>query len=64
MFRKCSDQLIQRCVPEEEMQDIFYHYHSLDCGGHFGGQRTTRKVLQSGFYYPTLFKDAYIFVMH
>ena len=26
-------------------------------GGHHGGQRTAAKVLQSGFYWPTLFKD-------
>ena len=28
-------------------------------GGHFNGQWTTTKVLQSGFYWPTLFKDAH-----
>ena len=27
----------------------------------FGGQRTTAKVLQSGFYWPTLFKGAQSF---
>ncbi|XP_057423581.1 uncharacterized protein LOC130717384 [Lotus japonicus] len=30
----------------------------LAVGGHFGPQRTTRKVLDSGFYWPTIFKDA------
>ena len=30
--------------------------------GHFGGQRTATKVLQSGFYWPSLFKDAHQFV--
>ncbi|XP_027169380.1 uncharacterized protein LOC113769101 [Coffea eugenioides] len=33
----------------------------LACGGHFGPKRTARKVLESGFYWPTLFKDAYLF---
>ena len=27
-------------------------------GGHFGPQRTTAKVLEAGFYWPTLFNDA------
>ncbi|XP_072071870.1 uncharacterized protein [Arachis hypogaea] len=31
-------------------------------GGHFGGERTATKVLQSGFYWPTLFKDSQKFV--
>ncbi|XP_062080347.1 uncharacterized protein LOC133785106 [Humulus lupulus] len=51
-----------RCVPEEEMLSILTHCHSLHCGGHFGGTRTAAKVLQSGFYWPTLFKDANDFV--
>ena len=29
---------------------------------HHAGDRTTHKVLQSGFYWPTLFKDAHKFV--
>ena len=39
------------------MRAIFLHYHSLECGCHFSGQRTTTKVLQS-----CLFKDAHSFV--
>ena len=30
--------------------------------GHFGGQRIAAKVLQSGFYWPTLFKEVHQFV--
>ena len=28
------------------------------CGGHFASRKTRAKVLKSGFYWPTLFKDA------
>ncbi|XP_068332797.1 uncharacterized protein [Pyrus communis] len=35
----------------------------LACGGHFGTQRTSLKVLECGFYWPTLFKDARNFCM-
>ncbi|KAK8491391.1 hypothetical protein V6N11_073717 [Hibiscus sabdariffa] len=51
----------KRCVPEEEQMDIMYHCHAATCGGHFGGNRTAAKILQSGFYWPTLFKDAHAF---
>ena len=44
------------------MGSILSHCHTLPCGGHFGGQRTIEKVLQSGFYWPTLFKDAHHFI--
>ena len=62
LYRHCADQVIRRCVPEDEMYNILNHCHTLSCGGHFGGQRTAAKVLQSGFYWPSLFKDAHQFV--
>ena len=62
LYRHCADQVIRRCVPEDEMNSILNHCHTLPCGGHFGGQRTTAKVLQSGFYWPSLFKDAHQFI--
>ena len=49
-------------MPKDEMNSILNHCHTLPCGGHFGGQRTVAKVLQSGFYWLTLFKDAHQFV--
>ena len=62
LYRHCADQVIRRCVLEDEMHSILNHCHTLSCGGHFGGQRTAAKVLQSGFYWPSLFKDAHQFV--
>ena len=43
--------------------NILRHCHSLECGGRFGGARIAAKVLQSGFYWPTLLKDAHSFVV-
>ncbi|XP_062075367.1 uncharacterized protein LOC133779420 [Humulus lupulus] len=48
LYKHCPDQVIRRCVPKEEMLSILTHCHSLHCGGHFGGTRTTAKVLKSG----------------
>ena len=36
-YKHCSDQVIRRCVSEDEMGSILNHYHTLSCGGHFGG---------------------------
>ena len=44
------------------MESVLNHCHTLAYGGHFGGDRTAAKVLQSEFYWPTLFKDAHQFV--
>ncbi|XP_062104355.1 uncharacterized protein LOC133815540 [Humulus lupulus] len=44
MYKHCPDQVIRRCVPEEEMLSILTHCHSLHCGGHFGRTRTAAKT--------------------
>ena len=53
-----ADKIIRRCVLEEEQEHILLMCHSSLCGGHFASRKTGAKVLQSGFYWPTLFKDA------
>jgi transposase InsO family protein len=40
------------------MYDIFKACHDGPCGGHFADKRTTYKILQSGYYWPTIFRDA------
>ncbi len=62
LLKICSDQVLRRCVPDNEIKLILRFCHSLECGGHFSGQRTAHKVLESGFYWPTLNKDAHLFV--
>ena len=59
LYKYCVDQIIRRCVSEREHQGIFSHCHENACGGHFVSQKTAMKVLQSGFYFPSLFKDAH-----
>ncbi|KAL4289548.1 hypothetical protein GQ457_14G014080 [Hibiscus cannabinus] len=61
LFKQCADQIIRRCIPEEEQQMVLEQCHSAPYGGHFGGNRTAAKVLQSGLYWPTLHRDAQLF---
>ena len=39
-------------------------YHASSYGGHFVGDKTIQKILQSGFYWPTSFKDCFEWVKH
>ena len=59
LFKYCADQIIRKCVPEEEQEGILSHCHDNACGGHFASQKIAMKMLHSGFYWPSLFKDAY-----
>nr|XP_016454736.1 PREDICTED: uncharacterized protein LOC107778923 [Nicotiana tabacum] len=58
----CVDKLMRRCIPEKEVELVLYDCHASPYGGHHGGDITIAKVLQSGFFWPTLFKDAHTFV--
>ena len=49
--------IIRRCVPENEKGKILNECHASPYGGHFSGERTAYKILQSGFYWPTIFRD-------
>ena len=61
LFKYCPDQIMRRCVPNDEQSRILTFYHSEACGGHFSARKTADKILQAGFYWPTLFKDCFDF---
>ena len=46
-------------MPKGEQQGILNHCPENACGGHFASQKTAMKVLQFGFYWPSLFKNAH-----
>ncbi|XP_073031172.1 uncharacterized protein [Primulina eburnea] len=59
-----EDGIIRRCIPAEEVSSILSHCHSGPTGGHVGASKTATKILQAGFYWPTLFKDAHSYVLN
>ncbi|XP_022886915.1 uncharacterized protein LOC111402844 [Olea europaea var. sylvestris] len=56
-----ANQIIRRCVPEDEMKLILSRVHASAYGGHFGPTKTAAKVFQCGFFWPTLFKYCHSF---
>ncbi|CAM8926445.1 unnamed protein product [Rhodiola kirilowii] len=54
-----ADQILRRCIPDNEIASVICFCHEFACGGHFGPRRTARKILDSGFFWPSLFRDAY-----
>ena len=49
--------IIRRCVPESEQCKIVSECHASPYGGHFSEEITAHKILQSGFYCPTILRD-------
>ncbi|GJY47683.1 reverse transcriptase domain-containing protein [Tanacetum coccineum] len=59
LFKICADQVIQRCVAGQEAIDILIACHSGPTGGHYGANYTAKKIFDSGFYWPTIYRDAH-----
>ncbi|GJR31397.1 reverse transcriptase domain-containing protein [Tanacetum coccineum] len=59
LFKICADQVIRRCVFGKEAYDILMACHDGPTGGRHGANYTARKVFDSGFFWPTIYKDAH-----
>ena len=64
LFIRGSNLIIRRCVPEIEQGKVLDKCHASPYGGQFAGDRITHKILQSCFYWPTLFRDYFEWVKH
>nr|GEZ75101.1 reverse transcriptase domain-containing protein [Tanacetum cinerariifolium] len=59
LFRTCADQIIRRCVAGKEAIDVLNACHSRPTGGHYRASYTAKKVFESSFYWPSIYKDAF-----
>ncbi|GJX37561.1 reverse transcriptase domain-containing protein [Tanacetum coccineum] len=59
LFKICANQMIRRCVAGQEAFNILKACHSGPTGGHYGANYTAKNVFNSGFYWPTIYRDAH-----
>ncbi|GJT45883.1 reverse transcriptase domain-containing protein [Tanacetum coccineum] len=64
LFKICADQVIRRCVFGKEANEILMACHNGPTGGHHSANYTARKVFDTGFFWPTIYKDAFNLVKH
>ncbi|GJX00724.1 reverse transcriptase domain-containing protein [Tanacetum coccineum] len=53
----CPDNIMRRCVAGDEISKILAHYHYGPTGGHHSASITERKVYESRFFWPSIFRD-------
>ena len=61
LFKYCPNQLLRRCVSNDDQIGALTFCHSEACGGHFSVRKMADKILQADFYWLTLFKDCFDF---
>ncbi|GKC98936.1 reverse transcriptase domain-containing protein [Tanacetum coccineum] len=57
--KDAKSRLLRRCVHGQEAVDILTACHNGPTGGHHGANYTAKKVFDSGFYWPTIYRDAH-----
>ncbi|GJZ00548.1 reverse transcriptase domain-containing protein [Tanacetum coccineum] len=63
VFRLCADNVMRRCVTGSEILEILAHCHSRPTRGHHSASITGRKIYESRFFWPSIFKDAKDYVI-
>nr|GEU98955.1 reverse transcriptase domain-containing protein [Tanacetum cinerariifolium] len=62
LFKVCSDGMIRRCISRPETQTILDQCQQRPTGGHYRPNITAKKVLDSGFYWLRIIKEAHTLV--
>nr|GEV67741.1 reverse transcriptase domain-containing protein [Tanacetum cinerariifolium] len=59
LFKIYADQVIWRCVHSQEAVNNLKACHNGPTEGHHGPNYTVKKVFDSGFYWPIIYRDAH-----
>lgn len=62
LYRKGFDGTLLWCVDENEAQLSLKEVHDGICGVHQSGPPLLKKLLRTGYYWPTMEKDAYKYI--
>jgi hypothetical protein len=58
LYNMGPNEILRRCVMEEEIPLILAESHEGIARGHYAGKATTQKVLRASLWWPTLHRDA------
>ncbi|OAE21540.1 hypothetical protein AXG93_2085s1050 [Marchantia polymorpha subsp. ruderalis] len=57
LFKKMADKRLCRCLEESEVPRVVNAMHTKDVGGHYATRNTVTKIVNVGYWWPTMFKD-------
>lgn len=59
LFGKDTSGILLNCLLEDNADKLIEEFHKGYCGGHHYWKAIVNKILRSGYYWPTMFKDVY-----
>jgi hypothetical protein len=61
LFKKNYDNVFLRCLEKPDVDKVLVQLHDGPVGGNFGEEMIVHKILIVGYFWSTLFKDAYVY---
>ena len=58
LYKRGFSQPYLRCLGQEEADYVMREVHKGICGNHSGARSLVHKLIQAGYYWPTMMKDA------
>ena len=58
LYRKRSNSVKLKCIPQEEGLGLLAEIHGGICGSHAGSRALAGKAFRQGFFWPTALQDA------
>ena len=62
LYKRGYTQLYLRCIEEEEARYVLEEVHGGVCGNHIGAKSLVRKIMRTGYFWPTMQQDEAEFV--
>ncbi|CAM6094008.1 unnamed protein product [Calypogeia fissa] len=62
LHKQGADGYVRRCLEKEETTTMMEALHEGEAGGHYGQDIIGRKILDAGYWWPTMHKDVYTYV--
>ncbi|XP_016164354.1 uncharacterized protein LOC107606856 [Arachis ipaensis] len=57
LYRRGYSQPLLKCISKDEAEEVMAKTHEGVCGNHIGGRALAAKILQIGYYWPTIKRD-------
>jgi hypothetical protein len=57
LYHRGIDNILHRCLTQEESESVLNDFHSGACGGHLSGLATAYKIFRSSYFQPSIFRD-------
>ena len=62
LYKLAPDHTFKRCLEKNEISAVIESMHTEESGGHYALYNTVKKILNAGYWWPTMYRDTHTFI--